>query len=176
MCVKSLPNPAWLFLANVVSHMDHDITILWFIQTNRGWSIWVNREKAGLSKTGVSCRRLHPTDSWYMCDMFTCHSWPENHKMRIAPRPIRFLVGVRYFTLSLLAIKVTRCASHIDRFDSWSVCDIFILSIFMLPKRRFWKAERTLQNAFSKHFSKNRIHYQVLTPLKVLWNALCVVR
>jgi hypothetical protein len=36
----------------------------------------------------------------------------------------------------------------------------------MLPKRRFWKAEQTFQNAFSKHFSTFCIPNPVLTPLK----------
>jgi len=33
----------------------------------------------------------------------------------------------------------------------------------MLPKRRFWKAERTFGNAFSKHFSKKSSPNRVLT-------------
>ncbi len=39
---------------------------------------------------------------------------------------------------------------------------------FMLPKRRFWKSERTFGNAFSKHFSKERSPNRVLTLWKVL--------
>ena len=37
---------------------------------------------------------------------------------------------------------------------------------FMLPKRRFWKAEPTFPNAFSKHFSTFCSPNMVLTPLK----------
>jgi len=37
---------------------------------------------------------------------------------------------------------------------------------FMLPKRRFWKAELTFQNVFSKHFSTILSPNRVLTPLK----------
>jgi len=37
---------------------------------------------------------------------------------------------------------------------------------FILPKRRFWKAEPTFPNAFSKHFSMNRRPNRVLAPLK----------
>jgi hypothetical protein len=33
------------------------------------------------------------------------------------------------------------------------IYDMFILLKFTPPKRRFWKAEQTFQNAFSKHFS-----------------------
>ena len=36
----------------------------------------------------------------------------------------------------------------------------------MLPKRRFWKAEPTFQNAFSKHFSTFASPNPVLTPVK----------
>jgi hypothetical protein len=37
---------------------------------------------------------------------------------------------------------------------------------FMLPKRRFWKAEQTFQYAFSKHFSTFCRPNPVLTSLK----------
>ncbi len=35
----------------------------------------------------------------------------------------------------------------------------------MVPKRRFWKAEQTFGNVFSKHFSKERSPNRVLTYL-----------
>ena len=38
--------------------------------------------------------------------------------------------------------------------------------MFTPPKRRFWQAERTFGNAFSKHFSNERSPNRVLTPLK----------
>ena len=76
MSVKSLPNPAWLFLGNVFSHM--------------------------------ACVSLGQ----------------KNHKMRIAHRPIRFEGDVRYPPCISLGQKITRCASHIDRFDSMAMCDI----------------------------------------------------
>ena len=37
---------------------------------------------------------------------------------------------------------------------------------FMLPKRKFWKAESTFQNVFWKHFSTILSPNLVLTPLK----------
>lgn len=37
---------------------------------------------------------------------------------------------------------------------------------FMLPKRRFWKTERTFVNVFSNGFSNERSPNKVLTPLK----------
>jgi hypothetical protein len=37
---------------------------------------------------------------------------------------------------------------------------------FMLPKRRFWMAERTFGIEFSNYFSKERSPNRVLTPLK----------
>ena len=40
------------------------------------------------------------------------------------------------------------------------------LAKFMLPKRRFWKAERTFGNGFSKHFSKVRVLGLGDVPLK----------
>ena len=39
---------------------------------------------------------------------------------------------------------------------------------FMLPKRRFWKAEPTFPNVCSKHFSTIRSPNRVLMPLKEL--------
>jgi hypothetical protein len=44
--------------------------------------------------------------------------------------------------------------------------DICGLPNFMLPKRRFWKAEQTFQNAVSKHFSTFCGPNHVLSPLK----------
>ncbi len=44
--------------------------------------------------------------------------------------------------------------------------DVHVELNFMLPKRRFWKAEPTFQNAFSKHFSTFCSPNRVLTPLK----------
>ena len=43
---------------------------------------------------------------------------------------------------------------------------LYHLAKFMLPKRRFWKDEQILQNAFSKHFSTILSPNRVLTPLK----------
>jgi len=40
--------------------------------TNRGSQFWENREKAGLSKTGVSCLRL--------CDMHLVIFWAKKYK------------------------------------------------------------------------------------------------
>ncbi len=37
---------------------------------------------------------------------------------------------------------------------------------FMLPKRRFWRAEQTFGNVFSKHFSNERSPNRVLTYVK----------
>ncbi len=49
---------------------------------------------------------------------------------------------------------------------------------FMLPKRRFWKAERTVQKAFSKNFSRARVCKTQLQRHKMkMWIAcLCVSR
>ncbi len=41
-----------------------------------------------------------------------------------------------------------------------------LLANFMLPKRRFWMAERTFGIEFSNYFSKERGPNRVLTPLK----------
>ncbi len=49
--------------------------------TNRGWNIWENREKAGLSKRGMSCRRLVQTHqhailiSLLFCVRHAHHHW-----------------------------------------------------------------------------------------------------
>ncbi len=40
------------------------------------------------------------------------------------------------------------------------------LNKFMFPKRRFWKAEPTFGNVFSKHFSKENSPNRVLTYVK----------
>ena len=48
----------------------------------------------------------------------------------------------------------------------WWSSDVFFVTIFMLPKRRFWKAEQTFQRSFSTHFSTFRRPNSVLTPLK----------
>ncbi len=38
----------------------------------------------------------------------------------------------------------------------WVFWDAMFFCNFMLPKRRFWKTERTVPSAFSKHFSTIR--------------------
>ena len=48
----------------------------------------------------------------------------------------------------------------------WWSSDVFFVTVFMLPKRRFWKAEQTFQRSFSTHFSTFRRPNSVLTPLK----------
>jgi len=69
-----------------------------------------------------------------------------------------------------------RVLAQIDYSRPWNVPDIlfgltkssFGANKFMLPKRRFWKAEQTFQSVFSKHFSTFRSPNPVLTPLKML--------
>ena len=46
--------------------------------------------------------------------------------------------------VTLLGHKITKRASHIDRFDSGSVCELK----FMLPKRRFWKTKQQVGRVF----------------------------
>ena len=79
-------------------------------------------EKAGLSKTAVSCLRLHQTVpghislDWSMCDIRFCISWPGKITRcisHISPDSVR-LVDVRYSVLYFLARKITRCISHIS--------------------------------------------------------------
>ena len=51
-----------------------------------------------------------------------------------------------------------------DEFVFWDA--MFFCNNFMLPKRRFWKAEQTFRNEFSNHFSNERSKNRVLTYVK----------
>ncbi len=52
----------------------------------------------------------------------------------------------------------------------------YIFAKFMLPKRRFWMAERTFGNAFSKYFSKGEYSIWLRSFEKCFENAFPNVR
>jgi hypothetical protein len=52
-----------------------------------------------------------------------------------------------------LALDIERMLTKYDGFSAYLARE-FSPQKFMLPKRRFWKAEPTFQKAFSKHFSR----------------------
>ena len=71
------------------------------------------------------------TDSIYqsMCDICFVHLGQKITRCIIAHRPIRFLGDVRYLFLYILARKSKDASSHIDRFDSWVLCDVCFLHL-----------------------------------------------
>ena len=61
----------------------------------------------------------------------------------------------------------TKHIKHAMYVMCWFFWDaMFFCNNFMLPKRRFLKAEQSFGNVFSKHFSNGRRQNLVLTPLK----------
>ncbi len=70
--------------------------------------------------------------------------------------------------LRLGSIKLLQKIIASQKTNTSHVATIFCnhLAKFMLPKRRFWMAERTFGNAFSNYFSKESGPNRVLTPLK----------
>ena len=79
-----------------------------------------------------------------VCDIRFCHSWPEKSQDACRTSTDSVEVDVRYPTLSLLARKITRCVSHIDRFDSFrSVGRCAIFGFVFLGHEKLQDAYRT---------------------------------
>jgi hypothetical protein len=138
--LMGLPNPAWVSLGNVVSHMADD-------------AIPADVRFRVLYSSGKKSQHASSTDAirQSMCDICFCISWPENHNMHHrtstdSPVDVRYLlfylltrksqhasshtVDVRYMLLYLLARKSQHASSHIDRFDS--PVDVRYLLLYLL--------------------------------------------
>jgi hypothetical protein len=62
MCVKSLPNPAWLFLGNVVSHMGHLLALALCVQGR----VYVDTKPRKRIRA-VACKCVYRTHKMMMC-------------------------------------------------------------------------------------------------------------
>jgi hypothetical protein len=88
-------------------------------------------------------------------------------KVRLFNSPQCFPRGEHQLFTIIIVSKKTQ---HISRLQISEITPIFythyLVTNFMLPKRRFWKAEQKMTSGCSKHFSTFRCPNPVLTPLK----------
>jgi len=98
-----------LFLDNL--HFDHFVksaNLKSRLKYFTKWSKWRLSKKKGC--VAYDC----PTRGFVFSNLCLGTALGQkHHEMRFAHRPVRFLVGVRYWFLKLSARKITRCGSHI---------------------------------------------------------------
>ncbi len=118
-------------------------------------TFWENREKAGLSKMGMSCRRLelstHPFEKCFENAFPNVRS--AFHNLRLGSIKSR----LKYWTNG--SPQDDTCPTngirgmHLFQTRNTTM-QVLSSEKFTLPKRRFWKVEPTFPNAFSKYFSR----------------------
>ncbi len=144
--------------------------------TIRGSQFQGIREKAGLSKMGVSCRRLvqcgRMSAKIYQRDgVWTCGRFLDTPFGRIMVKSgISGSDAMCWFFWDAMSFcnKLARWLQKIVACDD-AMCwfsGMLLSFVASLPKRRFWKSEPTFPNPFSRHFSTSRSPSLVLTPLK----------